>query len=64
MLKICGMILVMVILQGCQQNMSDKTNDSYCLLFEPIRYSKNDTAETINQVIKADAVFIKICQPN
>ena len=64
LLKSCVTILMLLTLQACQQNMNAKTENTYCLLYSPITYSRNDTEETKKQIINQDAIFEKICNTN
>ncbi len=59
-----GVLLLMplTILPGCATTMASVETDAVaCSAFEPIRWSKKDTADTIRQVKEHNAAWSTIC---
>jgi len=46
----------------CEQPARRAVVDTACQAFEPIRYSRNDTAETIRQVRTHNAAWDALCK--
>ncbi len=54
----------LLILTGCATTTASVGTDAVaCSAFEPIRWSKRDTEETIRQVKEHNAVWKAICRP-
>ena len=64
MLRISAMLSLVILTACCQvpTTVSDATDAaSFCQIAKPIRWSKLDTPETIEQVKELNAIGIKIC---
>jgi hypothetical protein len=46
----------------CEQPARQVVIDTACQAFEPIRYSRNDTAETVRQVRAHNAAWDALCK--
>ena len=51
--------LILIMLTGCAMN---SPADDYCLIYEPVYVSNEDTAETVTQVMRNNAVWKELCQ--
>lgn len=61
----CGLLTLMV--TGCMTTTASVVTDSSCDIFEPILWSQQDTAETVQQIREHNAVFREVClvgEPN
>lgn len=53
----------MMILPGCATTTAFVETDAVaCSAFEPIRWSKNDTGETIRQAKEHNAAWVAVCR--
>ena len=57
---LCALIPVIALLTGCVTTDTGATDVS-CLVFEPVRWSLNDTAETISQIKAHNAAWKSVC---
>ena len=55
----CGLILL--ILSGCARNTPVPTN-AFCLIYEPVYTSDEDTKGTIEAVKRNNVVFEELCR--
>ena len=61
LLLVAVFAVLLLSLMSCSQTSSTVTSD-FCLIAEPIRYSKSkDTAETVAQVREHNAVWKRLC---
>lgn len=49
-------IMILFLMGGCLS-----MSDSYCQIYEPIRYSEKDTRETIRQIDINNAEYEEVC---
>ena len=49
------------LLQACATTTPISVTDTSCLAYEPIRYSRKDTAETIRQAREHNAAWDALC---
>lgn len=56
------LLSVMLFLAGCQsQSQTASAETDFCLIAKPFYWSKDDTAQTIEQAKKINAIGIKLC---
>ena len=55
-------LLGVLLLTGCQTTTPISVVDTSCLAFEPIRASRKDTAETLDQVKGHNAAWDALCK--
>jgi hypothetical protein len=56
--------MTLLILAGCATTTGSVGTDAVaCSAFEPIRWSKRDTEETIRQVKEHNAAWAAVCRP-
>ena len=54
--------LAAALLAGCQAMTPTYVTDTSCLAFEPIRASRKDTPETLDQVRQHNAAWDTLCK--
>ena len=54
------MILIAILFgpAGCAQNIVE---NSYCLIYQPVYFSDDDTEETVKQLMKNNASYESVC---
>lgn len=65
MRKLLLIPLMLLLEVGCQSpkaTVSAATSSDFCLIASPFYWSKNDTADTIIQAKKYNAIGVKLCQ--
>ncbi len=55
------LLVVPLMLAGCQTTTPTAVIDTSCLAMEPITYSRRDTAETVTQIRQHNAAFKALC---
>jgi hypothetical protein len=55
------MLPLAILLPSCATTGSGVTSD-FCLIYEPIRWSRHDTAETVVQVKANNAKYLAVCR--
>lgn len=60
-LKRLALLGALLMLTACQSTTQIAVTDTSCQAFEPIRYSRSDTAETVRQVRQHNAAFRTLC---
>jgi hypothetical protein len=53
---------LLLLLAACRTTTPISATDASCLAYEPIRYSRTDTAETRRQIIEHNAAWDALCR--
>jgi hypothetical protein len=56
------LLVMLCAMTGCQTMTPIGGTDTSCLAYEPIRYSRQDSAETIGQIRRHNAAFDALCR--
>jgi hypothetical protein len=56
-------LAVLSMLTACQTATPSGVIDTSCLAFEPVTYSRKDTADTVRQIRQHNAAFVALCGP-
>ena len=61
-LRRLALLAVPLLLAACKTTTPISVTDASCLAYEPIRYSRTDTAETRRQIIEHNAAWDALCK--
>lgn len=56
--KLSSLCLIATLLSAC----ATVSLDSYCVLYEPIYHSNDDTEDTRGQIDRQNAIWLEVCE--